>query len=245
MVMALRNATAVWSLAIRGADDMPQIIALQAHKRRRARVQVALDDGGSFSLAPLLAARLHLGQPLDATQIAQLQAEDESTRAVEQAARFLGRRPHSAAELRHKLRQKDFAEDAITAALERMRQQGYVDDQAFARFWVEDRLRFRPMGLRALRHGLRQKGVAAAVIEAALADVDSADAAWRAARSRLRRLRHLAPEAQRNKLWAFLQRRGFAADLCHEVVAGVLAESGECESVRHSDGHEEQASWES
>ena len=110
-----------------------------------------------------------------------------------------------------------------------MTQQGYLDDQEFARFWVEDRLRFRPMGRRALNHGLRQKGVAAEVIDATLAGLDSADTARRAAHNQFRRWRNRPREELRNKLWAFLQRRGFESDLCREVVDEILAEFGEGE----------------
>lgn len=220
---------------------MAVITALQLHKRRRERVNVHLDGAGvpAFNLALNLAASLHTGQQLDEKAIRQLQGDDESARAVDQAARFLGRRPRSVAEVRRNLRQKGFADSAVSAALERMTGQGYLDDQAYARFWVEDRLRFRPMGRRALGHGLRQKGVAAEVIDATLAGLDSADAARRAAHKQLRRWRQRPRAELRNKLWAFLQRRGFESDLCREVVDEILAEFNEGGRAFLATTHEE------
>ncbi len=218
---------------------MAVITALQLHRRRRERVNVYLDGAHAFSLSLTLAASLQTGQQLDATGIAQLQDADERARAIDQAARFLGRRPRSVAEVRRQLQQKGFAEGAVTAALEHMTEQGYLDDHAFARFWVEDRLRFRPMGQRALRYGLRQKGVDAEVIETALASLDSAEAARRAARNQLRRWRQLTHEELRHKLWAFLQRRGFEGDLCREVVAEILTDPAAGEPAFRACMHEE------
>ncbi len=210
---------------------MATITALQVNKRRRKRVDVALDGARAFSLAPTLAAPLRVGQRLDAAEIARLQAEDEVARAVDQAARYLGQRPRSVAEVRRNLRQKGYGDDAIVQALERMTAQDWLDDLAFARFWVEDRLRFRPMGRRALAHGLRQKGVAPELVEAALAEVDEPAAARRAAASQWRRWRGRPREELRPKLWGFLQRRGFPGDLCHEVVTEILTENGAGETV--------------
>lgn len=205
---------------------MATVTALQAKKRRRERVDVALDGARAFSLAPVLAAGLRVGQQLDAAEIARLQAEDEVARAIDQAARFLGHRPRSVAEMRRNLRQKGYSDDSIAQTLDRMTAQDWLDDLAFARFWVEDRLRFRPMGHRALAHGLRQKGVVPELVETVLAGVDEPDAARRAAASQLRRWRGRPPGELRPKLWGFLQRRGFASDLCHEVVTEILTENG-------------------
>lgn len=222
---------------------MATITALQASKRRRRRVEVLLDDGPAFSLALTLAAGLRVGQQLDLAAIERLQAEDQIARALDRAARFLARRPRSVAEVRRNLRQKGFADPAVAAALQRCSDRGWLDDLDFARFWVEDRLRFRPMGRRALAHGLRQKGVAPETIETALADLDGLDAARRAARDRLRRWRGLTRPELRRRLWAFLQRRGFESDLCRQVVQEILSEVGDAQAPIPDDMHEEYASW--
>ncbi len=206
---------------------MAIVTALEPDKRKRERVRVLLDTAPPFTLAHTLAAGLRAGQQLDAAQLARLRAADERARAIDQAARFLGRRPRSVAEVRRNLWQKGFSELAVAAALEHMAQQGYLDDLDFARFWVADRLRFRPMGRRALQYGLRQKGVDAEVIEAALDGLDSSAAARQAARNQLRRWRRRPREQLRRSLWAFLQRRGFESGLCQEVVNEILTEHEE------------------
>ncbi|GAA1353566.1 RecX family transcriptional regulator [Falsarthrobacter nasiphocae] len=53
--------------------------------------------------------------------------------------------------------------------LDRYEDVGLIDDARFARVWVAERSRLKMVGATALREELRRKGVAAAVIEAALA----------------------------------------------------------------------------
>jgi len=111
----------------------------------------------------------------------------------------------------------------------RLKQQGYLDDAEFARFWVENRQQFRPKGERALRQELRQKGVDEAIIQSAVADLDAEESAYAAARARALRLAALPdrdPLAFRRKLIEFLARRGFDYEVSQEVVERLARELG-------------------
>jgi regulatory protein len=93
-----------------------------------------------------------------------------------------------------------------------------VDDEAFARYWVENREAFRPRGKRSLRFELRRKGIAGSVIDDAVAHIDEADSAYRAAQGRARQLDQLDYQTFRHRLSGFLQRRGFDYDTVKETV---------------------------
>jgi regulatory protein len=186
------------------------VSALELQKRNKERVNVYLDGEYAFSLTLDDAARLHRGDVLSDAQIATLRTEDEVKRAVERALHFLSYRPRSVHEVRRNLIEKDVPEPAITAALERLTAQGYLDDAAFATFWVRERNSFKPISPKALRHELRQKGIPQSIIEEAMAAVDADDTALRAARSQLRRWRGSTRKVFRDKLLSFLQRRGFS-----------------------------------
>ena len=121
------------------------------------------------------------GRNCQRIEIAALKQEGERNKAYHQAIRFLGVRPRSIAEVTRKLKEKEHDTLLIEAVIQRLSDAGYVDDAAFARFWVEDRTRFRPRSAHALRYELRQKGVAPAVIDEAVADLDEESAAWDAA----------------------------------------------------------------
>ena len=132
--------------------------------------------------------------------------------------RLLAHRPRSEAEVRRYLRRKDTPPDVVTEVIERLGREGYLDDVAFARFWVENRECFNPRGPRALRQELRQKGLAEPLIEEALAGLDSEASAYRAAHRRLRRWRGLEYADFRRVVGGYLARRGFDYDVIRDVV---------------------------
>lgn len=201
-----------------------QITALEVQKRNKERVNVYLDGEFAFGLPIIEAARLKKGQELSEEEIAALRAIDDVTRAFDMAVSLLARRPYSTAEIRRYLESKEIAEPVVQEALSRLEQRGYVDDHAFAQYWIENREQFRPRGPRALQFELRQKGIAEDVIASALEGMDSHDAAYRAASEKARRLRGLSRRDFGQKLGAFLARRGFDYDIVREVTDQLVRE---------------------
>jgi len=185
------------------------VTALEVQKRNKQRVNVYLDDDYAFSLKMDEAARLHKGQHLTEAEVEALQAQDTLTRAIDTAARFLSYRPRSIQEVRENLTQKDTPPQVIEEAVQHLISLGYLDDLVFATFWIRERNTFKPRSPRALRYELRNKGIAASIIDEVLEQVDSDDAAYRAAHSQMRRLRGMSRRAFQDKLVVFLQRRGF------------------------------------
>ena len=99
-----------------------------------------------------------------------------------------------------------------------MQRLGYLDDLAFAEFWLDNRTRFKPMGPRALRYELRSKGIADEIIESLLEDIEADDAAYRAANGRVNRMKGTTRRAFRRALSGMLRRRGFEADTIRDIV---------------------------
>ena len=95
-------------------------------------------------------------------------AVDDPAVVLEAAARFLEVRSRSVAEVRRRLTTNGYRGDLVDGAIARMTELGMLDDEAFARAWVESRDRSRPRGERAIRVELGQKGVDRAVIDEVL-----------------------------------------------------------------------------
>ena len=203
---------------------MATITTLEIQKRDKERVNVYLDGEYAFSLSLLEAAHLHKGQELSLAEIDALRETDSVNRAVDKAARFLAYRPRSEHEVRHNLVGKGFSENAIEAAIARLHTLQYLDDTAFARYWLENRSTFKPRGPRALRYELRQKGVADSIIESVLVDVDVDQVAYQAASNQARRLRGYDRQAFRTKLSAFLQRRGFDYGTIRDTITCLITQ---------------------
>jgi len=137
------------------------------------------------------------------------------------AVRYLASRPKSVSEIARHLHGKRFDVADIERAIDRLRAQRYVDDDAFARYWVEQRERFKPRGDRALKSELLGKGVAREVIEVVLgerapdADVEQAK---RALSRPMTRWATLAPAERKRKIHTYLAARGFDYGTIEEVI---------------------------
>ena len=141
---------------------------------------------------------------------------DDRERAYSLALGLLARRDHSAAELARKLAMKRLPAEVIEETVERLRRIGYLDDRRYARRWAEAaRASGRAVGPR-LRLELLRRGIAEETVAAVLAETAPADGEETLVRTILARRfpafdpRH-APEGERRRVFAYLQRRGFPA----------------------------------
>jgi len=185
------------------------ITALKIQEGNKERVNVFLDDKFALAMTAIAAAGLRKGQYLSDAEIEQLKHADERDKAYNQAIRFLGFRPRSQAEIERHLREKKYSPEVVAHTVERLRQEQYLDDEAFARFWLENRERFRPRGRQALRYEMKQKGLPGDVIETALEELDEDESAWAAVGSKLSRWKNFDELSFKQKVVAFLNRRGF------------------------------------
>ena len=197
---------------------LQKVTALKYQQKNRQRVNVYLDGQYAFGLQASIAAGLRVGQALSAEEIAQLQNRDLAEVAYEGALGFLGYRPRSHAEVEAYLVRRKASPAVTRTVIARLAAVGLVDDDAFARYWVENRESFRPRGRRSLRFELRRKGVPDTVVESATQEIDETDSAYRAAQERAQRLSSLDYPVFRRRLGGFLQRRGFDYEVVKETV---------------------------
>ncbi len=185
------------------------ITALKIQKKNKERVNVFVDDEFALGVTVMVAASLRKGQFLSDADIDRLKHGDEFDKAYDRAIRFLSYRSRSRAEVDRYLREKDYADEVVEATLKRLQDQQYLNDEAFARFWLQNREQFRPRGRRALRYELRQKGISDQIIDEMLAEVDEETLAWSAVEKKLPRWQDLPEQEFKKKLVGFLTRRGF------------------------------------
>jgi regulatory protein len=204
--------------------DKP-ISALKVQKRNPNRVNVYLDGEYAFGVSRIVAAWLQVGQLLDDEKIRELKEKDVHEVALGEALRFIGYRSRTEAEVRHKLTEKGFSEIEIAEVIERLRTDGLLQDRQFAHAWVESRTIFRPRSHRLMAIELHQKGIGEEEIQdALLTAVDDSTLAYEAARRYSRRLADLEWDKFRERLSAYLMRRGFVYGTITEIVRRVWTE---------------------
>ena len=207
---------------------MSEITKLSVGKSREKRVNVFLDGKFTFNLLAEVAVKegLQVGQELSAKQVEALAKSDHYHRCLNAAIRYLGYRPRSEAEIRQRLQRHGFDSDCIERVLARLKEQGLVDDTAFARFWKDNRESFSPRSQWLTRLELQRKGLAGGIIEQVADEVDDSDSAYRAALSKARRLSLSDYQDFRRRLGEHLRRRGFGYEVINHTVERILKECG-------------------
>ena len=202
---------------------MNKITAIQIGKSRGKRVNVSLDGRFAFSLAAevVLKEGLRVGQELSAADVEALAGSDHFHRCLNAALYCLSYRPRSEFELKERLHRRGFDGDSVGAVLARLREQGLVDDMAFAQFWKDNRESFSPRSQRLTSLELRRRGVAEETIAQVVGVIDDDDSAYRAALSKARSLSPSDYQSFRQRLAGYLKRRGFSYGVINHTVERV------------------------
>ena len=199
---------------------MRKITALRVGRGRGKRVNIFLDGKFAFSLEAEVVAKegLQVEQVLSDEQIEALAGSDHFHRCLNAATHYLSYRLRSESELRERLHRRGFDGDTLEAVIIRLKEQGLVDDMAFAQFWRDDRESFSPRSRWLTRLELRRKGVANDIIDQVVEAIDDDDSAYRAALSKARSLPRSDEQSFRHRLGEYLKRRGFSYGVINHTV---------------------------
>jgi regulatory protein len=147
-------------------------------------------------------------------------------RALADALRYLNRRERTVAEIRRHLRAHGTADEAIEAVVERLAEQGYLDDARYARLFAEDKRSLEQWGSERIRQALLERGVDRELVERAVSDRP-----WpgelEQALSLLKRRFAVAPleRRERDRALGLLLRRGYDPELALDALAAYGRES--------------------
>jgi len=158
-------------------------------------------------------------------------ADDPEARARQVCLRLLTLAPRTRAQLAEALRKRGIPDEVADEVLGRFTDVGLIDDAAFARSWVESRHYSRGLAGRALSAELKQRGVAAEEIRAAIAGQLGPDAEVSAARALVERklpgTRGQPPEQRVRRLAGMLARKGYPAGLAYRIINEAMEAEGD------------------
>jgi regulatory protein len=147
-------------------------------------------------------------------------------RTMDRAAMLLAAKARSVGELRERLLEKRWTDEAIVAeVIEKLGEYRYLDDDRFARDLAVSRLRQRPQGRRSLERTLSQKKLDKEVVQTALEkafeEMPENELIRTAVEKRLRLKGRPRTRAELKKFYDYLARRGFGFDAIRDAMSGV------------------------
>ena len=207
---------------------MARITALRLGKGRNKKANVSLDGKPAFNLEPEVALKegLKVGQELSASRIEALIKTSHQQSCYDAALRYLGYRPRSEYEIRQRLYQRGFDNNSIKAALPRLKEQGLIDDNDFARFWRDNRQSFSPRSQWLTRLELKQKRVPDEIIEQVVNTIDDVKNAYSVAKVKAHSLTQCDYQSFRRRLGDHLKRRGFSYGIIIKTIEQLWQERG-------------------
>ena len=212
---------------------MPVISGIVPAHRPAGRFSVLVDgrEAAVLTLESIERLRLTVGRPTDGLED-QIELESKRLHAYDRALNMLAFRARSSSELSRSLQRKGEERPHVDWALARLKEQGLLDDAAFARSFARSKVVDGKQSRRRVQQDLARKGVSRTLTDEAIATVFEEEAVDQraivedAARKKLRSLAGLEPAVQRRRLYGFLARRGYEIDDIRSVLSAVDSSLG-------------------
>ncbi|TCP58916.1 regulatory protein [Tumebacillus sp. BK434] len=202
-----------------------QLTALSVQKASPDRLNVFVDDEFLMGVYREVALKHRLKKGLQVTvELLEAVWRDEVVyKAKEAAVHYLSFRHRSKKEMADYLSGKDlFDEAVVNMTLEWLVESGYLNDNDFARQWVENRMRSRPRGKAMLKWELKQKGIESDHIAEALDEVFDdeleVEGAIRLLEKKVGRKTLQFTFEEQRKLAQHLARRGFSSSVIKDAL---------------------------
>jgi regulatory protein len=207
-----------------------KITAVTAQQKDKNRVNVMVDGAYRFSLDIFQYADLgiKIGKEYTESELVELETESQFGKVYARALEYCLTRPHSSKEMRDYLYRKTRDSRTKTGGIKRgvspditqrvharLVEKGYINDEKFTRFWVENRNLKKGVSRRKLEAELQAKGIDRSIIELCLQDSPRRD------EDELQKI--IAKKRQRytddQKLIQYLARQGFSYDTIKQALA--------------------------
>ncbi|MGN7453750.1 regulatory protein RecX [Paenibacillus pasadenensis] len=176
----------------------------------------------------LVKYRLLKGARIEPKLMARIAEENARYRAYAAAVFYAGFKMRTTKEMTSYLKRKEFEEEDIRHAIERLQQERVIDDRDYARMFASQRLRGSQKGRRLIRMELEQRGIPKETAGRAVEALDDEEERRTALKAGEKKWRSLKGDERdkRMKLTGFLLRRGFSSDLVRETVRHIQGAAG-------------------
>jgi regulatory protein len=189
-----------------------KVTSIKPQVKRTNRYSIFIDGKYSFSLseAELIDLSLRVGQELETKDIDKLNSEVVYGNARNQCFKLLSYRARSTGEIRDYLKRKKYENEIIDRVVDFLTDRAFLNDEQFARQWIDNRLSIKQSSVRQIKMELRQKKVSSDIIDKVITDLPIDESKIL---EQLIAKKRTQPKYQEDiKLMQYLGRKGFSYD---------------------------------
>jgi regulatory protein len=192
-------------------------------QRNGKRVNIYLDGefGFGIDLTNFVTLHLKVDQELTQRQVEEIVKKAEFQKTLDKLLRFVTFRPRSAKEIRDYFKRKKVHESLHQELLKRLNRLDLVNDEEFAKWWVDQRLAIKKFSIRSLIMELRGKGIDKETIEKVLegAPINEEKMAKELIAKKAYKWESLPARERRSKMSQYLAGKGFGWDVIEKIAS--------------------------
>jgi regulatory protein len=209
-------------------EIMSTITKIEVQKRNKERVNLFLDGEYAFSISAELVykERLKANDKIDYKKLKELAEKESFARCKEAALRTIEKNYKTEKEVRDKLKQKGYEENAIDYSIEFLGKYNFINDSHYAKVFIKDKLN--SMGSQKIKFNLIQKGICKEIIEEELVNINKENErsiALDIARKKLELIRKKENDNYKisGKLYRYLISKGYEMSIVSDIVKEIMS----------------------
>ena len=203
---------------------MPVITSIKQQKNKN-RVNVYLDDtfGFGIDLDNFALLNLRVNQEYTQEEIEKIIKKAEFQKTYDKLLRFAMVRPRSEKEVTDYFRRKKIHESMHEEMLKKLKHLDLLNDLAFAKWWIDQRIQFKSKSKRIIVQELRMKGISQNDVDDAFGEtvIDEEKMARELLEKKMYKWKGLEPREARQKMSQYLAGKGFGWDLIVKITSKV------------------------
>ncbi len=157
-----------------------------------------------------------------------LTPSEDFTINLNRTLRFLSFRPRSEKEIQDYLKKKQVDEITSQEIIDKLKEHKFLNDEEFAKWWIEQRTLVKPRAWRIIKIELKQKGISNEILDSVISNFkfqisNDEEMAMQLAQKRLSRYKNLAKQEVYQKLGRYLASKGFSWETVKKSIDEVFS----------------------
>ncbi|HIY91635.1 recombination regulator RecX [Companilactobacillus sp. HBUAS56275] len=214
---------------------MAKVTKIQAQKRK-GRYNIYLDGKYAFPVAEATLIEFRLMKDVELTdqEVAKIQHSENVNKAYGDAVNYLSYQLRTEKEIKEYLYKKEYHKDAVEFSLKKLRELHYLDDDNYAKSFINTQLRTTANGPKIIEQKLVQKGVPNNIIQDKIAEIDQdilLENAVEFAGKQARKQKRASFQQMLTKIRQSLYQKGFNGEITNEAIKKLDLEVDEDEEL--------------
>ncbi len=202
------------------------ITKIEKQKKNDKRYFIFIDDEFAFGIdeIDLLFYKLKENTKLTEKKYNDIIENSIFLKAKDTAFKYLGYKARTQYEIEKKLNEKEFSPEIIEKTVNLLLSYGYINDEVYAKKFISEKINYRGYGKHRIKYELKQRKIDDEIIDNLLVDTyeDELQKAIKLATKKIKNKNMDYKEKQ--KVVAYLQRRGYSFDIIKESIDTVINE---------------------